>query len=115
MKLLSGLFHSRDKPRNSTSGSSYRFFYVQSSSGICVTERSEMQMTDLLWLSTHKSYTRWGVANALWTFAWPLKCHRQYNGIAKPKREITIDDVISFRIWVLCYNLTSCNNYIFIL
>lgn len=58
MKLLSGLFHSRDKPRNSTSGSSYRFFYVQSSSGICVTERSEMQMTDLLWLSTHKSYTR---------------------------------------------------------
>lgn len=105
MKFLSGLFRSRDKPRNSTSGSSYRFFYGQSSSEICVTERSEMQ----------KSYTRWGVANALWTFAWPMKCHRQYNGIAKPKREIAIDDVISFRIWVLCYNLTSCNNYIFML
>lgn len=45
MKLLSGLFHSRDKPRNSTSGSSYRFFYGQSSSGKCVTERSAMQMT----------------------------------------------------------------------
>ena len=45
MKLLSGLFRSRDKPRNSTSGSSYRFFYGQSSSGKCVTERSAMQMT----------------------------------------------------------------------
>lgn len=45
MKLLSGLFRSRDKPKNSTSGSSYRFFYGQSSSGKCVTERSAMQMT----------------------------------------------------------------------
>ena len=45
MKLLSGLFRSRDKPRNSTSRSSYRFFYGQSSSGKCVTERSAMQMT----------------------------------------------------------------------
>ena len=45
MKFLSGLFRSRDKPRNSTSGSSYRFFYGQSSSGKCVTERSAMQMT----------------------------------------------------------------------
>lgn len=45
MKLLSGLFRSMDKPRNSTSGSSYRFFYGQSSSGKCVTERSAMQMT----------------------------------------------------------------------
>lgn len=26
------------------------------------------------------------------------ECHRQYNGIAKPKREITIDDVIPFGI-----------------
>lgn len=58
MKFLSGLFRSRDKPRNSTLGSSYRFFYGQSSSGICVTERSAMQMTALLWLSTPKSYTR---------------------------------------------------------
>lgn len=45
MELLSGLFRSRDKPRNSTSGSSYRFFYGQSSSGKCVTERNAMQMT----------------------------------------------------------------------
>lgn len=51
MKLLSGLFRSRDKPRNSTSGSSYRFFYGQSSSGKCVTERSAMQMTALLCLA----------------------------------------------------------------
>lgn len=26
------------------------------------------------------------------------ECHRQYNGIAKPKREITIDDVIPFGV-----------------
>lgn len=29
------------------------------------------------------------------------ECHRQYNGIAKPKRDITIDDVIPFGIWIL--------------
>ena len=45
MSFLSGLFRSRDKPKNSTSGSSYRFFYGQSSAGKCVTERSAMQMT----------------------------------------------------------------------
>lgn len=45
MGILSGLFHSRDKPKNSTSGSGYRFFYGQSSAGKCVTERSAMQMT----------------------------------------------------------------------
>lgn len=45
MGILNGLFHSRDKPKNSTSGSSYRFFYGQSSAGKCVTERSAMQMT----------------------------------------------------------------------
>lgn len=26
------------------------------------------------------------------------ECHRQYNGIAKPKREITIDEVIPFAV-----------------
>lgn len=45
MGILSGLFRSRDKPKNSTSGSGYRFFYGQSSAGKCVTERSAMQMT----------------------------------------------------------------------
>lgn len=45
MGILSGLFHSRDKPKNSTSGSGYRFFYGQSSAGKCVTERSAMRMT----------------------------------------------------------------------
>ena len=45
MGILRGLFRSRDKPKNSTSGSGYRFFYGQSSAGKCVTERSAMQMT----------------------------------------------------------------------
>ena len=45
MGILSGLFRSRDKPKSSTSGSGYRFFYGQSSAGKCVSERSAMQMT----------------------------------------------------------------------
>ena len=45
MGILSGLFHSRDKPTNATSGSSYRFFLGGSTSGKAVTERSAMQMT----------------------------------------------------------------------
>ena len=45
MGILSGLFHSRDKPINATSGSSYRFFLGGSTSGKAVTERSAMQMT----------------------------------------------------------------------
>ena len=45
MGILSGLFHSRDKPTNATSGSSYRFFLGSSTSGKAVTERSAMQMT----------------------------------------------------------------------
>ena len=45
MGLLSGLFHSRDKPTNATSGSSYRFFLGGSTSGKTVTERSAMQIT----------------------------------------------------------------------
>ena len=45
MGILSGLFNSRDKPTNATSGSSYRFFLGGSTSGKTVTERSAMQMT----------------------------------------------------------------------
>ena len=45
MGILSGLFHSRDKPTNATSGSSYRFFLGGSTSWKAVTERSAMQMT----------------------------------------------------------------------
>ena len=45
MGILSGLFHSRDKPTNSTNGSGYRFFLGQSTSGKPVNERSAMQMT----------------------------------------------------------------------
>ena len=45
MGILSVLFHSRDKPTNATSGSSYRFFLGGSTSGKAVTERSAMQMT----------------------------------------------------------------------
>ena len=45
MGILSGIFKVRDKPENSTSGSSYRFFLGTSTSGKNVNERSAMQMT----------------------------------------------------------------------
>ena len=45
MGFFSGIFHSRDAPRNSTSGSAYRFFMGSSTSGKHVNERSAMQMT----------------------------------------------------------------------
>ena len=45
MGILTGLFHSRDKPKNSTVGSSYAFYMGGSSAGKMVTERSAMQMT----------------------------------------------------------------------
>lgn len=45
MSIFSGLFRSRDKPTDSTSGSSYRFFFGGTTSGKAVTERSAMQMT----------------------------------------------------------------------
>jgi len=45
MGILSGLFRSRDKPTNSTSGSAYNFFMGYATSGKRVNERSAMQMT----------------------------------------------------------------------
>ena len=45
MGLFKGLFRSRDKPRNATSGSAYAFFLGLSSSGKRVNERSAMQLT----------------------------------------------------------------------
>ena len=45
MSIFSGLFKSRDKPKNNTAGSSYRFFTGGSTAGKNVTERSAMQMT----------------------------------------------------------------------
>lgn len=45
MGILSGIFKVRDKPENSTAGSSYRFFLGTSTSGKNVNERSAMQMT----------------------------------------------------------------------
>lgn len=45
MSFISGLFRSRDKPTNSTNGSSYRFLFGGSNSGKNVNERSAMQMT----------------------------------------------------------------------
>ena len=45
MGILTGIFKSRDKPQNATSGSAFRFFIGGSSSGKLVTERSAMQMT----------------------------------------------------------------------
>ncbi|WP_430438875.1 hypothetical protein, partial [Mediterraneibacter gnavus] len=43
MGFLSGLFHSRDKPTNSTNGSAYCFLFGGSNSGKAVNERSAMQ------------------------------------------------------------------------
>ena len=45
MGIFSGLFKSRDKPQNRTSGSNYAFFFGGTTSGKAVTERSAMQMT----------------------------------------------------------------------
>lgn len=45
MSIFSGLFNSRDKPKNQTAGSRYTFYMGGSSSGKAVTERSAMQMT----------------------------------------------------------------------
>ncbi len=45
MGIFSGLFRSRDKPQNRTTGSAYSFFFGGSSSGKRVNERSAMQMT----------------------------------------------------------------------
>ena len=45
MKIFSVLFRSRDKPKNITAGSAYRFFMGGSTAGKNVTERSAMQMT----------------------------------------------------------------------
>lgn len=45
MSILSGLFRSRDKPTDSTSGSAYRFLFGGSTSGKPVNERSALQMT----------------------------------------------------------------------
>ena len=45
MSIFSGLFNSRDKPKNQTAGSRYTFYKGGSSSGKTVTERSAMQMT----------------------------------------------------------------------
>lgn len=45
MGIFSGLFHSRDKPQNRTTGSAYSFFFGSSSAGKRVNERSAMQMT----------------------------------------------------------------------
>lgn len=45
MGLFTGIFHSRDKPSNSTVGSRYTFYMGSSSSGKAVNERFAMQMT----------------------------------------------------------------------
>ena len=45
MGILSGLFRTRDGPKNATSGSAYSFFMGSSAAEKCVNERSAMQMT----------------------------------------------------------------------
>jgi phage portal protein BeeE len=42
---LFGIFRSRDKPKNGTSGSAYPFMWGYSASGKRVNERTSMQMT----------------------------------------------------------------------
>ncbi|MCD7726387.1 MAG: phage portal protein [Clostridiales bacterium] len=44
MGILSGLFRSRDKPKDSTAGSAWRFYFGNSSSNKLVSERSAMQV-----------------------------------------------------------------------
>ena len=46
MGIFSGLFKSRDKPQNRTSGSNYAFFFGGTTSGKAVTERSAMLSQD---------------------------------------------------------------------
>jgi HK97 family phage portal protein len=45
MRLFTGLFHSRDKPKNTMPGSTYSFFFGGTTSGKSVNERSAMQTT----------------------------------------------------------------------
>ena len=45
MGIFSVLFHSRDKPKNRTSGSAYTFYTGRTTAGKAVTQRSAMQMT----------------------------------------------------------------------
>lgn len=45
MISLKSIFHSRERPKNATAGSAYRFFMGNSTSGKRVNERSAMQMT----------------------------------------------------------------------
>ncbi len=45
MGIFSGLFKSRDKPKNRTAGSAYTFYMGGSTAGKTVTERSALQMT----------------------------------------------------------------------
>lgn len=56
MSILSGLFRSRDKPTNSTNGSTYRFLFGGSNSGKAVNERSAMQMTAVYPCVRHPLY-----------------------------------------------------------
>lgn len=45
LEIFTKLFNSRDKPKNVSVGSAYRFFFGGSTAGKNVTERSSMQMT----------------------------------------------------------------------
>ena len=45
MNILSGLVKSRDRPKNATSGTAFRFYLGSSTAGKSVSERSAMQMT----------------------------------------------------------------------
>ena len=72
MGLLRGIFKSRDKPQNRTSGSAYTFILGNSTSGKRVNERSAMQMTAVLCLCQNFIRGNSGIATA------PLQIYRQW-------------------------------------
>lgn len=45
MNIFQGIFHSREKPKNSLPGSSYSFFFGSTTPGKPVNENTAMQMT----------------------------------------------------------------------
>lgn len=64
MGIFSGLFKSRDKPQNRTSGSGYSFFFGGSTAGKNVNERSVMQMTAVYSCAPHPGGSGGGASAA---------------------------------------------------
>lgn len=58
MSIFSRIFHSRDKPKDSTNGSGYRYYYGVTTSGKSVNERSAMQLSATGRHGTYIQYAR---------------------------------------------------------